>query len=284
MSCAHGASGGADDNAERQREGFLLTKVMTRMDATELVKLQQLVEANPDDMTTRLALLQGCMAMERWPEAAEVGAPLLQHHPPSATVHTLMGVVYGKCQRLQEAVQQCRQALTLQAEDALTLFNLGTLLAQQGDLQAALEPLQHVTKQQKTWAIAHYTLGTVLLQEQRYVEAITAFEEALEQCPDYPEAQFNRGNAHAMKALDADGSLDYYELDCAINAYKMAIQQRPGYTAALYNLGMLYKRMTSSEGLRVWDQYLEAAHGVPDEETWYIRAQEFKRDLQSRGR
>lgn len=257
---------------------------MMRMDETELVKLQQLVDANPEDTTTRLALLQGCMAMGRWLEAAEVGATLLQQPTPSTTVHTLMGVVYGKCQRRQEAVQQCRQALGGQAEDALTLFNLGTLLAQQGHRQAALEPLQQATKQQKTWAVAHYTLGTVLLQEQRYTEAITAFEEALEQCPDYPEAQFNRGNAHAMKALDADGSLDYYELDCAINAYKMAIQQRPGYTAALYNLGMIYKRMASSEGVRVWEQYLEAAHGVPDEKTWYIRAEEFKRDLQSRVR
>jgi hypothetical protein len=85
-----------------------------------------------------------------------------------------------------------------------------------------------------------------------------------------------------MRGLDTDGTLDYYELDCAINAYKTAIQQRPGYTAALYNLGMIYGRMTSSEGVRVWDQYLEATREKPEEDAWRLRAQEYKRDLQDR--
>jgi tetratricopeptide (TPR) repeat protein len=122
----------------------------------------------------------------------------------------------------------------------------------------------------------------VLLRQGRYNEAIKAFERAIAQRDAYPEAHFNRGNAHALKGLEPDGTLDYYELDCAINAYKTAIQQRPGYTAALYSLGMVYGRMTSSEGLRVWDQYLEAARDRPDEDSWRMRAQEYKRDLQDR--
>ena len=109
-----------------------------------------------------------------------------------------------------------------------------------------------------------------------------AFDGALECCATYPEAHFNRGNAHALRGLEADGALDYYELDCAINAYKTAIQQRPGYAAALYNLGMIYQRMASAEGLRVWEQYLEATHDLADEETWRLRAQEYTRDLQDR--
>lgn len=257
------------------------------MDDTELARLHQAVQAAPADAAARLALLRGLIAAAQWPEAAQVGSALLQDtfvlEPGLRTaVHTSMSLVYGKQGLWDEAVQQCHQALALQPDDALVLFNLGTLLARQGDAKAALEGLEKAVAQEPQWAEAHYTLGTVLLQQERYREATTAFERALECHATYPEAHFNRGNAHALRGLEADGALDYYELDCAITAYKTAIQQRPGYAAALYNLGMVYQRMASSEGLRVWDQYLEATHDLPDEERWRLRAQEYKRDLQDR--
>jgi tetratricopeptide (TPR) repeat protein len=252
------------------------------MDSAELERLRQAVQAAPQDMAVRLTLLQALVAAAAWQEALEVGTTLLQHDAPPAAVHALMALVYGKQQRWDDAIQHCQHALDTQPDDALLLFNLGTLLAQQGDLPTAHTHLEKAIAQRQQWAEAHYNLGTVLLRQERYREAVDALKRAAE-CRDlYPEAHFNRGNAHAMRGLETDGTLDYYELDCAINAYKTAIQQRPGYTAALYNLGMVYGRMTSSEGLRVWDQYLEAAKDRPEEDIWRRRAQEYKDDLQDR--
>jgi tetratricopeptide (TPR) repeat protein len=257
------------------------------MDDTELARLHAAVQADPADMAARLALLQGLVAATQWPEAEQVGRALLldagsQPAGVQAAVHAAMGIVYGKQGRWDEAVQQCQQALALQPDEALVLFTLGTGLARQGDVKAALEYLEKAVSQEPQWAEAHYTLGTLLLQQERYHEAVKTFERALECRSTYPEAHFNRGNAHALRGLEADGALDYYELDCAINAYKTAVQQRPGYAAALYNLGMVYQRMASSEGLRVWEQYLEATRDLPDEELWRLRAQEYTRDLQDR--
>ena len=254
------------------------------MDTTDIARLRQAVQLAPDDMETQLTFLQALVTADAWQEADEIGTALLHLPSPPAAVHALMAVVYSKCQRLADAVQQGRQALEGHPDDALLLFNLGTLLAQQGDTDAALDSLDKAVAQREDWAEAHYNRGTVLLRQKRYREAITAFEHALEHQETYPEAYFSRGNAHAMLGLDADGTLDYYELDCAINAYKAALQQRPGYTAALYNLGMLYGRMTSSEGLRVWEQYFDASADRPAEDTWRLRAQEYKRDLQDRVR
>lgn len=252
------------------------------MDETELARLHQAVQTDPADTAARLALLRGLSAAEQWAAAAEVGSALLQDEGVRSTVHACMGMVYGKQGRWDEAIQQCRQALALVPDDALVLFNLSLALARQGDAKAALEYLEKAVAQEPQWAEAHYNLGTLLLQQQRYHEAIKALDRALECCSTYPEAHFNRGNAHALRGLEADGALDYYELDCAINAYKTAIQQRPGYAAALYNLGMVYQRMRSSEGLRVWDEYVEATQDLPDEEVWRLRAQEYKYDLQDR--
>ncbi|MGQ4810379.1 Photosystem I assembly protein Ycf3 [Candidatus Entotheonellaceae bacterium PAL068K] len=254
------------------------------MDTTDIERLRQAVQVAPRDAAARLTLLHALVAAEAWEEADDVGTTLLQDASPPATAHVLMGIVYGKRQRWEDAVQQCRQALERQPDDALALFNLGTLLARQGDSDAALECLEKAVAQRQEWAEAHYNLGTVLLRQGRCHEAIEAFDRAVDQNEAYAEAHFNCGNARALQGLDAEGNLDYYELDCATTAYKAAIQHRPGYTAALYNLGMIYKRMNSSEGIRVWEQYLEAAAQDPAEETWRLRAEEYKRDLQDRFR
>ena len=252
------------------------------MDETELERLRQAARARPEDGEAQLTLLRALVAGERWEEAEGVGDALLQHETPPAATHTLLGVVYGKQERLEEAAQRCRQALAQQPDDALLLFNLGTLLAQQGEYETARETLEKAQEQQGEWAELQYNLGLIFLRQERYSEALDAFERATEQRKAYAEAHFNCGNAHAMKGLESDGSLDYYELDCAISAYKTAIQHRPEYRAALYNLGTLYGRMGSSEGLRVWDQYLEAASDLDEEDTWRLRAQEYKRDLDDR--
>ena len=251
-------------------------------DEAEITRLQQSVEAAPADAAARLALLQRLVEAARWKEAEEVGDVLLQDVSPDAAAHALMGIVYSRDRRWAAAAGQCRQALDKQPDDPLVLFNLGTLLVQQGDPQAAIEYLEKAVALQSDWAEAHYALGTALLHRERYREAINAFDEALELRPTYPEAVFNRGNAYAMRGIESNGTLDYYELDCAVQAYKKAVQQRPGYPAALYNLGMVYKRMNSSEGLRVWDEYMEAARPLPEETIWWARAQEFKADLQDR--
>jgi tetratricopeptide (TPR) repeat protein len=252
------------------------------MDNAHLEQLRQAVRTAPQNVEGQLALLHALIAAASWQEATEVGTPLLHTASPPAVVHGLMGLVYGKQQQWPAAIAQYQQALDAQPDDAGLLFNLGTLLAQQGDYAAAQTALEKAVAIRADWAEAHYNLGTVLLHQERYSEAIAALKCATEQREAYPEAYFNRGNAHAMKGLDREGRLDYYELDCATTAYKTAIQQRPGYTAALYNLGMLYSRMKTSEGLRVWDQYLEATKDTPAEETWRLRAREYKRDLQDR--
>ncbi len=252
------------------------------METFDVERLRQSVQAAPEHVDTRLALLRALMTVEAWEEAESVGEVLLRMASPPLVTHTLMGIIYDKRKRRDEAIRQCRLALERESEDLLSQYNLGVLLMQQDDFEAAATQLQNVTTQHKTWPVAHYNLGVVLLHLERYAEAIEAFDNAVDHCDVYPEAHFNSGNAHAMLGLPVDGGLDYYEIDCAINAYKRAIHQRPGYTAALFNLGMLYGRMTSLEGVRVWEQYLEAAQNLPDEEIWCIRAREYRRDLQDR--
>ena len=252
------------------------------MDEMALAQFRQALQMTPEDEKTRLCLFKALVESGDWQEAAEVGEPLLNLSMPPAETYRLLTIVYGKLTRWGAAIQQGRQAVEQQSSDGLTWFNLGTALAHQGDYDAALDVFDNVIEQQEAWAEAHYNRGAVLLRLERYADALDAFERATDLRETYAEAHFSCGNVHAMKGLETDGGLDYYEIDCAITAYKRAIQHRPNYTAALYNLGMLYGRMGSHEGLRVWDQYLEAVSDHPEEDIWRLRAQEYKLDLQDR--
>ena len=252
------------------------------MDDAELTSLRQAVQEAPEDTEARLALFNALVANEQWEEADEVSAPLLQLDAVPGGAHALFALTYGKLERWAEAVQHSQQALDLQSDDPLLLFNLGTALGHLEDFEEAKRAFEKAVEQQEDWAELQFNLGTICLRLENYSEALDAFERATELRETYAEAHFSCGNVHAMKALDPDGSLDYYEMDCAITAYKRAVHHRPDYTAALYNLGMLYGHMGSDEGLRVWDQYLEAAGEIDEEQTWCMRARQYKERLQER--
>lgn len=252
------------------------------MDEVELEPLRQTLEAAPEDASARLALLKALVDVEAWDEAEEVGAILRALEAPPEGAYGLLAIVSGKREHWSEMASSCQKALETQPDDALLLFNLGTALAHQGELAEAQVTFEKAVTQQEEWAELHFNLGTVLLRQERHTEALDAFERATELRESYAEAHFSCGNVHALKGISADGGLDYYEIDCATTAYKRAIQHRPGYAAALYNLGMVYGRMGSDEGLRVWEQYLEATAELDGEETFRMRAGEYQRDLQDR--
>jgi tetratricopeptide (TPR) repeat protein len=252
------------------------------MEGTDLTLLRQAVQVAPDDDDARLSLLEALIAAEAWQEADAIGAILLDRDPVPTAAHGMLAMVYGKLERWEACVAQGRLAAAHQPDDALVSFNLGMGLGHQGHYDEAIEAFDRVLKSHDDWAQAHYNRGIALLARERQDDALDAFERATELCESYAEAHFGCGNVHALKALESSGLLDYYELDCATTAYKRAIQHRPGYAAALYNMGMLYGRMGSDEGIRVWDQYLEVASALPEEETYCMRAREYKRDLQDR--
>ena len=252
------------------------------MGELDLDQLRQAAQDAPDDDDARLILLEALVAAEAWGEAEAVGAVWIDRAAPPAASHALLAIVYGKLERWDACAAQARQAAAQRPDDALAHFNLGVALGRQGQYGEAIEAFDSALETHDEWAEAHYHRGLALLAEDRQNDALDAFERATELCESYAEAHFGCGNVHALKALESSGLLDYYELDCATTAYKRAVQHRPGYAAALYNMGMLYGRMGSDEGIRVWDQYLEATVDAPEEETYRMRAQEYKRDLQDR--
>ncbi len=71
---------------------------------------------------------------------------------------------------------------------------LGTLLAEQGQLEQAVQRLQQAVEAQPASARARHNLGVGLGVLGRLHDARAQLEEALRLQPDYPEAHYNLGN------------------------------------------------------------------------------------------
>ncbi len=75
--------------------------------------------------------------------------------------------------------------------------------------------------------MAHYGMGNVFLQKEKWDDAITQFQQALQIRPDYAEACNNLGLALFKEGRAGE----------AISQYKNALRLQPGYADASYNLG-----------------------------------------------
>jgi Flp pilus assembly protein TadD len=105
--------------------------------------------------------------------------------------------------------------------------NLGFILLQRGDVEAALDQIQTAVQLRPDDAAAQKNLGSALLQKGRLDEAMVHFQKALEMKPDDSGAENNLGFAYFRKG----------QVDEAIVHYRKALAMQPDETGARHNLG-----------------------------------------------
>ena len=86
-------------------------------------------------------------------------------------------------------IQDARQALSANPDDAAARYNLAIAHKLGGADQLALEELQRVTDLQPDFADAHYQKGILHAKAGRSGEARTALSRALELDPDHAQAK-----------------------------------------------------------------------------------------------
>ncbi|MBV9458647.1 MAG: tetratricopeptide repeat protein, partial [Bradyrhizobium sp.] len=201
-------------------------------------------------------------------EAAEASyRQVISLAPTIAVAHNNLGTVLKDKNDLDAALAALEQAIALQANYAEAHYNRGTVLQQQAraedalvayDRAIALRPdyidaannagivLQELGRYtdaielyRKVGTSAHAdinnNMGTALLASGRPEEARQAFEQALVNRPDFPEAAYNLGNALRELGRLAD----------AIAAWQQALQLRADYPDALSQL--VYHRALACE-------------------------------------
>jgi tetratricopeptide (TPR) repeat protein len=163
-----------------------------------------------------------------------------------------------------EAVQNFREAISLDSDYADPHYRLGTLLQHAKDVEGAEKAYREALRADVDHRDARYRLGLLLIDQDRKSEAMTQLEQSLKQAPEDPQMQaalssiwfdqyqsnFNQMADEFKKAIaaDPDNAQLYVELgdvyselskvNEAAAQYKLALQKDPDNATASYKLGM----------------------------------------------
>jgi Tfp pilus assembly protein PilF len=143
-----------------------------------------------------------------------------------------------KYQALSQNFRAFEKALAQQPGLAEASNDLGTLLAQQGDLPAAIGRFEAALRAAPDYPDALNNLGYALLLSGRESESRALYEKALALQPDFPEALNNLGLLYGRAG----------DLARAESRFRDALGRRADYAEAASNLALVLVARGDAEG------------------------------------
>ena len=191
----------------------------------------------PNERTAGLSprVLRLVARAERWVERREFDAAektlreAIALAPGHAEVLRLLAITQHVRQRYAEAIELLRRAAAANPDDALVSNNLGSALAEAGDIDAAIAAFERGTEQEPMLATSWFNLGKAYEAALRHDDAERAFARATSVDPNGYSAHVRHGNA-----LRAAGRLDDAEA-----AFRRAIELAPASAEAWAGLAGL---------------------------------------------
>lgn len=108
----------------------------------------------------------------------------LRENPASWLVHNNLGNVYGKADRLSDAMNQFHEALALKPDFGEAHGNLAMALALDGQSDEAIREYRLAIQDHSPDRDAHHNLGILLAQTGQYSDAAGEFQQAIADTPE----------------------------------------------------------------------------------------------------
>jgi len=159
-------------------------------------------------------------------EAETAYRQVLAEQPDQVDALQLLGSLSADIGRLDLAIELIGKAIQINPNVAQYHANLGALYARNKRFDEAAAALQRAIQLEPGMAAAHYNLGCVLLAQFEFTRAIAVFQKAIALNPDWPELHNNLGLALRNEARHEE----------ALAAFKRALALRPDYASAHWNL------------------------------------------------
>ena len=192
---------------------------------------------------------------QRLEEALELLRRAVSATPGNAIAHNNYGNVLRDLHRFREAVDSYDRAIELEPGYAEAFNNRGAALKALGRVDAALDSYARAMALRPDYAQAHYNRGVVLQEAGRVEEALENYARALALQPGYAEAFYNQGLAFR----------DLRHLEEAVRSYTGALQARPTFAEAYNNRGsVLHDLGRPDEALRDFDRALQLSPGLAE--------------------
>jgi tetratricopeptide (TPR) repeat protein len=149
-------------------------------------------------------------------------------NPDSWLAHNNLGIVLADEGDLDAAAAHYTRALQLRPAYPETYINLGNVMQARGHFDAAMANYRAALRLRPDYPEASNDLGAALAASGQLDDAIAQYTRALELKPDYPEAHYNLGNALRTRGRTAE----------AVAHYTEALRWRPAYPEAHHGLGL----------------------------------------------
>jgi tetratricopeptide (TPR) repeat protein len=110
---------------------------------------------------------------------------------PTAEAHTFLGWTYSFQGRIEEAIEECKQAIQVDPDFGNPYNDIGVYLIDLGRLDEAVPWLEKAiqAKRYDAYHYPHYNLGRIYLAKELYTRARACLERSLEIAPDYALAR-----------------------------------------------------------------------------------------------
>ncbi len=154
---------------------------------------------------------------------------LIQSFPKNAGPHNNLGISYIRAKKFDLAEASFREALRMQSDHSEANANLGTLLAQKGNLPEAVNYFERALSGNPQDIKNLTILSRLLLKLERWPEAQVALEKMLMAEPDSANHHTNLGLALAKQG----------QFTLAITHLEMALKLQPNHAEAQRNLTVL---------------------------------------------
>ncbi len=152
----------------------------------------------------------------------------IQHCATNPLYFYNQGLVHQALRQWAEAERAYRTALSIKPDYVDALGNLGTVLREQGALEAAHAVYEQVVLIKPDHAEGHNNVGVVLKELGKVEEAEAAWRRALALNPDNAEAHYNLGAI----------LFEREHIDEAIARFQAAVSVKPHYAKAHHCLGL----------------------------------------------
>lgn len=204
--------------------------------------------------------LQELHGAGRSAEGTALAREALATHPDHPGLRVALGLLLGSGDDHETAIEQFRQALSIDPDRFDAWRGLATALTRLGRTLESIDPLERCLELRPGNHEVRFQLGRNLSALGRYDEAAVALR----------QAAADRESADIFAEL---GILENRRGDrsAAERAFRGALRVEPGHRTALYNLGRLFLRRGDGVGQRLLDRHA-ALTTDEDRREYYVNA------------
>jgi tetratricopeptide (TPR) repeat protein len=162
-------------------------------------------------------------------------------YPDNAGVHLILGDLYEKRGRIDEAIVSFKEAVRLNPNNADIHMVLGHAYTKADQYRDAIASIKEAIRIRPNHSDTHYFLGMVYEKLSKYQEAIASYKEAIRINPDHVKALRSIGFAYEFMGRN----------NKAIAAYKEALRINPNLISVRNDLNALEQKLPGKEQLEI---------------------------------